>query len=119
MINLQRIKNIRKYLTVEASAKLVLSLCFSHLDYSNSILAGLLDSTIKQMQRILNYEAKQALAEFHWLPLESRIKFKILTIVYKCLRGVAPDYFRNLLVRCPLTTHTLRSNDIIDRPIIP
>ena len=37
MLNLQRIKNIRKYLTTESCAKLVVSLCMSHLDYSNSI----------------------------------------------------------------------------------
>ena len=88
MINLQRIKNIRKYLLVKSSTKLVVSLCLLHLDYSNSILAALPDSTIKQMQRIQNYGAnlvlgktrycssKQALAELHWLPINSRIKIQ-------------------------------------------
>ena len=83
------------------------------------------------MQRIQNYGAelvigktgydssKQALAELHWLPLRSRIKFKILTIVYKCLRGDAPEYLMNLLTRCPQTIHTLRSKDIINRLVIP
>ena len=99
MINLQRIEKIRKYLTEESSTKVVVSTCLSHLDYSNSILAGLLDSTIKQMQRIQNYgtklvfgktsydSSKQALEELHWLPIRSRIKFKILMTVYRCLRG--------------------------------
>ena len=131
MTNLQRIKNIRKYLTVESSAKLVVSLFLSHLDYSNSILAGLLEWTIMHMQRIQNYGAnlvlgktryvssKKALKDLHWLPTRSRIKFKILTIVYKCLRGDASDYLRNLLTRCLQTTHTLQSNNIIDRFVIP
>ena len=52
MTNHQRIKNNRKYLTVESSAKLVVSLCLSHLDYSNSILAGLSEWTIMHMQRL-------------------------------------------------------------------
>ena len=119
MINLQRIKNIRKYLMVKLNTKLEVTLCLWHLDYSNSILAGLSDSTINQMQRIQNYGAKlvlgktrycsskQALAELHWLPIKSRMKFKILTIVYKCLREDAPDYLRNLLVRCPPKLTTL------------
>ena len=80
MIYLQRIKTIRKNLMVESSTKLVVSLCLSHLDYSNAILAGLPDKTIKQMQSIQNYGAKlvlgktrydsskQALAELHCLP---------------------------------------------------
>ena len=92
MTNLQRIKNIRKYLTVGSSAKLVVSLYLSHLDYSNSILAGLPDCTVGKMQRIQNYAAKLflgktrydsnkgALKDLHWLPIRSRIKFKILNI---------------------------------------
>ena len=63
MTNLQRIKNIRKYLTVESSAKLVVSLCLSHLDYSNSILAGLPACTIGKIQRIQNYAAKLVLGK--------------------------------------------------------
>ena len=58
MTNLQIIKNIRKYLMVESSAKLAISLCLSYLDYSNSILAGLPNCTIRKMQRIQNSAAK-------------------------------------------------------------
>ena len=97
MLNLQRIKSIWKYLTIESCTKLVVSLWLSHLDYSNSILYGLPNSKIKQMQNIQNYRAKlvlgrskydsnkEALAELHWLPVKSRINFKILVLVSKCL----------------------------------
>ena len=99
MEKLQRVKSIRKYLMVESCGKLVVSLCLPHLDYSNSTLAGLPEWTIMHMQRIQNYRAKlvlgktrydsskKALQDLHWLPIRSRIKFKILTIVYKCLSG--------------------------------
>ena len=63
MTKLQRIKSIRKYLMVESSAKLVVSLCLSQLDYSNSILAGLLEWTIMHMQRIEKYGAKLVLGK--------------------------------------------------------
>ena len=71
---------------------------------------------INLMQRIQIYGAKlilgktkydsntQSLAELHWLPIRSRIKFTILTLVFKCLRGEVPDYLRNLLIRCPETS---------------
>ena len=95
MLNLQRIKNVQKYLTKESCSTLVVSLCLSHLDYSNSILYSLPNSTIKQMQSIQNYGAKlvlgktkydsnrEALEEPHWLPIKARIKFKILILVFK------------------------------------
>ena len=95
MLNLQRIKNTWKFLTRDSCTKLVVSLCLSHLDYFNSILNGLPNSTIQQMQNIKNYGAKlvlgrgkydsnkEALAELHWPPINSRIKFKILVLVFK------------------------------------
>ena len=62
---------------------------------------------------------KEALAELHWLPVKSRIKFKILVLVFKCLRGEAPEYLMNLLVRCTELTHNLRSSNIKDGLVIP
>ena len=61
MLNLQRIKNIQKFLGRDSCTKLVVFLCLSHLDYSNSILYGLPKSVIQQMQNIKNYAAKLAL----------------------------------------------------------
>ena len=83
------------------------------------------------MQSIQNYGAKlvlgkteydsnrQGRAELHWLPIKSRIKFKVLILVFKCLRGESPSYLSNLLVRCPELTHNLRSNNIKDKLIVP
>ena len=111
--------------------KLVVSLCLSDLDYSNSILYRLPNSTLQQMQNIQSYGAKlilgrskyesnkEALAELHWLPVKSRIKFKILVLVFKCLRDEAPEYLINLLVRCTELAHNLRSSNIKDRLVIP
>ena len=39
--NFVHIKSIQKYLTKQACTTLVLSLCISHLDYSNVLLYGL------------------------------------------------------------------------------
>ena len=59
------------------------------------------------------------MAELHWLPIRSRIKFKILTLVFRCLRGDAPDYLKNFLLRCPETSRALRSSNIKDCLVIP
>ena len=131
MLNLQRIKNIWKFLDRDSFTKSVVCLSLCHLDYSNSILHGSPKSVIQQMQNIQNYAAKlvlgrskyssnkEALAKLHWLPIKSRIMFKILVLVFKCLRGEAPEYLMNLLVRCTKQTHNLRSSNIKDRLVIP
>ena len=37
-----------------------------------------------------------ALLKLHWLPIELRIEFKILLLVFKALQGKAPDYIKEL-----------------------
>ena len=44
-INIIKIRNIRKYLNQDTCHKLVITLVLSHLDYSNSMLSGLPDSS--------------------------------------------------------------------------
>ena len=76
------------------------------------------------MQCIQNYGAKlvlgrtkhdkntASLAELHWLPLRSRFKFNTLTLFFKCLKGDASNNLKNLLIRCPVTSRTLRSSNV-------
>ena len=58
MFNLLKIKNIWPMVKMEACKMLVQGLVISHLDYSNAILAGLPDNTIKKLQRVQNTAAK-------------------------------------------------------------
>ena len=113
MTSIFKIKNIRKYLPQSVTEILVLSTVVSHLDYCNSILAGLPNSEISQMQRVQNIATKlvlgkskfhsssECLQELHWLPINKWIQFKVLTLVFKCLDCAGPLYLRNLLVRFP------------------
>ena len=80
MINLQRITLIRVCLTKKTAETLVLSLVISHLDYANVILADLAENTKKSEGNFEN------LTTLHWLPVRLQINFKILCIVYKCLK---------------------------------
>ncbi len=41
---------------------------------------------------------KPILESLHWLPISSRIDFKIALLTYKCLNGLAPQYLADLLV---------------------
>ena len=95
MLNQLKIKATWKYLTTEACAKAVITLVRTHLDYGNSILTGLPKTSIHRLQRVQNMAAKivlqrnkfdsstKCLEELHWLPIQYRINFKVITLVFK------------------------------------
>ena len=101
---LRRISSIRKYLTTDATKKLVTSLILSRLDYCNSLLSGLPTSSLLRLQRIQNAAARLILRKkktdhvtpllqtLHWLPISQRIFFKLDLLSYKCLHKSAPSY---------------------------
>ena len=53
------------------------------------------------------------LYELHWLPIDSRIKFKVLLFIYISLNGLAPSYFSDLL-HLYEPTRSLRSSNKYD-----
>ena len=86
-----------------------MTLVISRLDYRNSILNGLPKEELDKLQRIQNTAArlitgtkqhehiKPALRDLHWLPVESRIMFKVLLISFKILHGLYPAYLLSML----------------------
>ena len=103
---------IRNYLDQPNAEKLVHAFVTSKLDFCNSLLYGLSKKQLEKLQRILNAAARikktkkfqhisPVLPNLHWLPVDW-IEFKILTITYKALNGMAPSYISDLLqVRHP------------------
>jgi len=120
---LRRIATIRKFLTTDATAKLVTSTILSRLDYCNSLLAGLPVSSIHRLQRIQNSSARLVLKkkkkdhitpllrQLHWLPITHRIKYKLNTLTYKCLNKLAPTYLSDSLSLYQVSRPLRCSND--------
>ena len=52
------------------------------------------------------------LRALHWLPVKSRIEFKILLITFKAIHGLAPKYLSDLLT-FKSSSYNLRSSDSI------
>ena len=61
----------------------------------------------------------RCLGELHWLPIQQRIEFKIITLVYKSLHRLAPQYLVNLLTRKVQRREGLCSNDNTSQLEIP
>ena len=79
------------------------------MDYGNAILTGLPDYLIDRLQLVQNCAARlitktprtdhitDVRRSLHWLPVECRIKFKVLVYVFKCLNSLAPAYLTELV----------------------
>ena len=106
---LHRLGKIRQYLDTTTAKKLVQALVLCHLDYCNSLLYNMPDSQLGKLQIIQNSAARlitgtkkyspitPVLQQLHWLPVKSRISFKILLLTFQCLHNVAPSYLQELL----------------------
>ena len=111
--SLWKLGKIRKLLDQKCCEKLVHAFVTSKLDYCNSLFLGLPACKINKLQHIQNSAARLVagrkldrhtnmhpiLKELHWLPVEERIRFKIICIVFKIVRlgGSAPGYLSELI----------------------
>ena len=112
---------LHQYLNRKTGNAIALSLVQSWLVYCSSCLRSMRKNQLLRLQRFQNTAARIAtqtkrsdhitpiLHELHWLPVEMRIDYKILSLVYSCIKDVAPQYLRALLSRYPPVRH-LRSS---------
>ena len=65
--------------------------------------------------------SKECLYQLHWLPVQQRIDYKILTLTHKCIQGQAPKYLQDLIAIKQKSDRNLRLNDaglILNQPHI-
>jgi exonuclease III len=107
--NIRNISKIRRYLTKEDSKTVVNALVTPHLDYGNGLLMGIKKNLLNKMQIAQNSAVRliqkvprhehitKYRKQLHWLPIQARIEFKILSMTWKALNKQAPGYLSNLL----------------------
>ena len=105
----RNISGIRQFIDKDTCHSVVRSLITSRLDYCNSLYNGMTGKNLDRLQKLQNKSARiihckppsthitPLLKELHWLPVRERIHHKALTLVYKCLHNLSPNYLTNLL----------------------
>ena len=106
-----------KYLIQDSAQILIHAFISSKLEYCNSFLYGIPKYLVCRSQRVQNTAARivtltgkygsitPIMFKLHWLPVHSRIIFKLLLLVFKALNAKAPSYISSLLShrRCSLS----------------
>ena len=105
-----KLSKIKRFLNFDQQKMAVHALVTSRLDQNNSLLVGLPKTVVTKLQHVQNAAARMLvgakkfdsvtihLKNLHWLPIEHRITFKILLLVYKALNDQAPAYLQELLL---------------------
>ena len=120
--HLHNIRRIRKYLDQSSLFTIIHAFITSRLDYCNGLLYGATATQIEKLQRVQNAAARLAtgtpkfshmqpvLRQLNWLPIRSRIHYKILLLTFKCIHGLAPPYLSELITVNQLSRYSLRSS---------
>ena len=113
---------IRKHLSTDIAVSLANALVSSRLDYCNSLLYSISRSDLKKLQRIQNTLARivtktnrftssaPLLNKLHWLPVRSRILFKLNLLIFKSIKFNNPPSLRSLF-QIQSSSSGLRSAD--------
>ena len=100
---ISNISKIRTYLDRESTETIIHAFVTTHLDYCNAILYGLPKFLLNCLQLVQNravcivtftkkYEhITPSLIDLDWLPVEYRIIYKILFLVYRAINGLSPS----------------------------
>ena len=119
--HLRNLSRIRKFISTETAKTLVHAFISSKLDHCNSLLYNLPKYAVKKLQYVQNAAARlitfsskfnhitPILKDLHWLPINERIKFKILILTFKALHDLSPSYIQEL-ISLYRPSRTLRSS---------
>jgi hypothetical protein len=129
--HIRDLRRIRNTIDLTTACIIATSLVHSKVDYCNSLLLNLPSTQINRLQLVLNaaaravtktpkfYHISPILKSLHWLKINQRIQYKIISLTHKTLHSGHPSYLRSLLHLKP--SRSTRSSFLItlDRPTNP
>jgi hypothetical protein len=131
LYHIRDLKRLRITIDQPTARIIATALIHSKLDYCISLLLNLPASHLNRLQLVLNSAARAVtrtsqfgyispiLKDLHWLKIIKRIKYQILSLIYKILTTNLPSYLRSLLEF--EAARSTRSSSVITliRPSIP
>ena len=128
---LWNLARIRRFIDHNAASNAMRALILSKLDYGNALLSSCKNKDVARLQRLLNRAARivfqvprrhlssPLLASLHWLPIDKRIKFKILLHIYKALNDLSPVYLTECIAIHLPSREGVRSSVDTTRLVVP
>ena len=107
--HIRELRCIRPYLDSKTTSTIAASIAHSKLDYCNSLYYNVPKSQLNRPQQIQNCLACTVvkapkschiipiLRSLHWLKINERIEYKLLSLTYNVLTTSQPDYLYNLI----------------------
>ncbi len=121
-LQLRRIAQLSPFLSRKDAESLVHAFITTCLDYCNALFSGLPAHSIFCLQYIQNSAARlltstnksahitPILFNLHCLPVSICVKYKIILLTFKALKGLAPSYLSDLLSSY-IPSRSLRSSN--------
>ncbi len=129
--HIRNLRRIRSSIDLPTATTIAVSLIHSKLDYCNSLFLNLPNTQLDKLQSVLNSAARAItsaskysritpiLKSLHWLKINERIHYKILSLTYSAIQFNQPSYLRNLLtIQNKINTRSSSSITLI-RPSNP
>ena len=122
-IHIRALRHIRRHLKREVANTIACSIVDTRINYCISPFYGASEQYMNKLQRLQNklahivtntglrdYHFVDLLRELHWLPVRSRISFKVATLCHRALNDGQPTYLAIKLISYR-PTRSLRSSD--------
>ena len=127
-ITVRKISRVRHLVDHDMAKVLVQTLILSRLDYCNSLFLESSKLCIDKLQRLQNmpcrivyrqhrfFQVTPLMKELYCLKVPDRITYKIALLMYKCVKGLAPEYLIDIVIT-PYSRR-LRSTTELKLPVI-
>ena len=114
---------IASWCRIKTASTIATSIVHSKLDYCNSLYHNLPNCQLNRLRQIQNSLARAVvkapksthitpiLKSLHWLKVNERIEYKLLSLTYKVLTTAQPSYLHNLISLQP--PRSTRSSSVV------
>ena len=121
--NMRDLRRLSSFLPQSSIVALANALVASRLDYCNSLYNGISVKQLRRLQSVQNTLCRVVyrrskyssvtplLKELHWLPVKSRVHFKIGSLTYKALKTGLPTY-----LSCYINSYSSNRNTRLSDP---